>query len=189
MVSFSKEITVIEVYPNLFVGSEYDIHAFSLLAEKRTIEKCPAVVSSYISAHYVQAAKEPFHREAVKYVTRGAPKDHPEYLVARRSNRIILNLVDVPESKAQYIPDEALDAAVDYIQWCVHSQFKPILVHCNQGVSRGPSIALMFLMKHTNFAEGLSLFESVEDKFRTLYPAYNPQGIRVKTRERFEALK
>ena len=35
-----------------------------------------------------------YHRQALGYRSRGAPKDHPEYLVARRGNRLILNIVD-----------------------------------------------------------------------------------------------
>jgi len=176
-----------EVYPNLFVGGESHLMEFAAKAEQLLTEQHPhGTINSWVSGYYVHAAKDPYHRRALGYTTRAAPKDHPNYLSLRTRNSLVLNLVDVTESKANYIPDSILDEAVDYIRECVHEKFRPVFVHCNQGWSRGPSIALMFLIEHTDFAKGLSLFESVEDKFRGIYPKYQPNGIRLKVRERFE---
>jgi len=70
---------MIEVYLNLFVGdqSDYEIN-----------------VATQEGWAVVHACKEPYHRQALGYRVRGAPKDHPEYLVARRGNRLILNIVE-----------------------------------------------------------------------------------------------
>lgn len=176
-----------EVYPNLFVGGDQHLMEFADKAAKLLTEQHPhGIISSWISGYYLHAAKEPFHRQILGYKTRGAPKDHPDYLFVRTKGALTLNLVDVPDSKAKHIPDQILDEAVEYIRWCVHEEFKPVFVHCNQGWSRGPSLALLFLVEHTHFADGLSKFESVEDKFKTLYPDYQPNGIRLKVKERFE---
>ena len=52
-----------------------------------------------------------------------------------------------------------------------------VLVHCNQGFSRSPSIALLYLLKHTN-ALGSRDYTVALDAFRALYPAYLPaQGM------------
>ena len=44
----------------------------------------------------VHACKELYHRRELGYRSNGAPKKHPEYLMARRENRLILDLVDAP---------------------------------------------------------------------------------------------
>jgi hypothetical protein len=43
----------------------------------------------------VHPFKEPYHRQALGYTGRAAARNHPEYLVARRGLRLILNMVDV----------------------------------------------------------------------------------------------
>lgn len=88
---------MIEVYPNLFVGNEVD--ANSILNQ-----------SGWFVVH---ACKEPFHRQALGYSGRAAPKTDPEYLIAKRDNRLILNLVDAADPA--YIPKEIIDAAIDAI--------------------------------------------------------------------------
>lgn len=172
-----------EVYPNLFVGSDNDVFEFGIEAEKRCRKSCGAVVNSHISGYYVHAAKEPWHRQALGYKTRGAPKNDPEYLFARRRGRLILNLVDTP--KHWMIPEEPINEALELIRWVLKVARKPIIVHCNRGYSRGPSIALMYLIQHTDFSDGLT-FEQTEEKFKKLYPDYLPSGIREKTIKRYE---
>ena len=39
------------------------------------------------------------HRDALGYSGKAAPKGHPEYLLARRENRLILNLVDANDPR------------------------------------------------------------------------------------------
>ena len=157
-----------EVYPNLFVGGEQDFPQ----------------VHNAIGWAIVQACKEPFHREALGYKTRGAPKDHPEYLVARRGQRLILNLVDIDKDRYQFIPDEPLDKAVEFVYNSLETGLK-VLIHCNMGASRGPSIALLYLLTHTDFAEDATSFGEAETEFRKVYPDYFPAGIREKVREHF----
>jgi hypothetical protein len=76
-----------EIHPHLFVGSEQDYES---------------VVSKQAGWRVVHACKEPYHRRALGYSGRAAPKTHPEYLIARRGDRLILNLVDAPDPA--YIP-------------------------------------------------------------------------------------
>lgn len=146
---------MIEVYPNLFVGNE---------ADASTVLHAPGW-------YIVHACKEPFHRQALGYAGRGAPKDHPEYLVAERDGRLILNLVDAPNPA--YIPKEVIDAALEAIHQNI-SQSK-VLVHCNQGMSRSPTIALLYLLKHTEEL-GFESLSGVLEKFKALYPLYSPAG-------------
>jgi rhodanese-related sulfurtransferase len=151
---------MIEVAPRLFVGNQPDY-------EKQVRKsKEPWAV--------VHACKEPYHRSIVGYETRGAPRNDPEYLWARRNERLALNIVDVNDHK--FIAKEMIDTALAFIAEQLAAERK-VLVHCNQGGSRGPSIALLYLAKH-GYLKAAS-FEDAEAEFRDAYPAYQPaQGIR-----------
>ncbi|MBA2116847.1 hypothetical protein HOV93_40400 [Planctomycetes bacterium FF15] len=72
---------MIQIHQFLHVGSEHDY------------EK---VVRHRPDWRVVHACKDPYHRQALGYSGRDAPKSHPEYLIARREHRLILNLVDAP---------------------------------------------------------------------------------------------
>jgi|GEM_PF-5465198 len=59
----------------------------------------------------VHACRNPYHCLAVTHSPLGTvPPDHPEHLVARRGNRLMLNLVD--SRNPADIPKEAIDAAL-----------------------------------------------------------------------------
>ena len=96
-------------------------------------------------------------------------RGHPEYLIARRPGRLILNLVDVKD--INYIAPEIIDAALEAIHQNIGSL--KVLVHCNQGMSRSPVIALLYLAKFTSAFQGQCHEEAVQ-KFRGFYPSYNP---------------
>lgn len=147
---------MIEIYPNLFIG---------------TVDDYELQVKGQEDWSIVHACKEPYHRRELGYTTNGAPKGHPEYLIARRENRLILNLVDAPNPA--YIPKEIIDAALEFIYQRLGAGHK-VLVHCNLGESRSPSIGLLYLAIHT---EKLSKeFATAENEFRQIYPSYNPGG-------------
>ena len=146
---------MIEVYDNLYVGNQEDY-------ERR--------VRFQQSWRVVHACKEPYHRQALGYTGRGAPKTHPEYLIARRGDRLILNLVDADDPN--YIPKEIINAALDFINEGLTNRIKT-LVHCNQGESRSPAIAFLYLASHTDKIPKSSL-EEAESAFREIYPNFNP---------------
>lgn len=146
---------MIELYPNLFVGDDND--AQEVLHKEGWF--------------IVHACKEPYHRKALGYVGRGAPKNHPEYLIAKRENRLILNLVDAP--KPEFIPNEIMFEAVKAVAENIIE--KKVLVHCNQGKSRSPTIALLYLLKHTDIFD-TSALNHVLSQFKALYPSYEPAG-------------
>lgn len=150
---------MIEVIPGLYVGSQNDYAAAKANNKMKVIS----------------AAKEPWHREALGYTGRAAPKEDPEYLVAYRPRHVILNLVDPNDAK--WIPREVIDAAVDEIAGGLDDGLD-VLVHCNQGESRAPSIALLFLLTDSHNADtfhGCENGDEVMDVFRQeFYPDYNP---------------
>jgi predicted protein tyrosine phosphatase len=123
----------------------------------------------------VHACKEPYHRQALGYRSRGAPKDHPEYLVARRGNRLILNIVDT--DNPTFFAKEMIDAALDFVDEAMARGLK-VLIHCNEGQSRSPSIALVYLAARLGILPTDSL-GAAEEQFRAIYPNYYPKpGIR-----------
>lgn len=152
---------MIEVAPNLFVGSQDDLH----YAIPRNSDK-PSDAWFVISA-----AKHPFHQQAVGYTTRAAPKDHPEYLMAVRDRRLILNLIDADDPA--YIPDEIINTALHAIGYSLTFKGEKVLIHCNKGQSRAPTIAMLYLAKYTDEFAGMD-YEMASDYFRGIYPTYAP---------------
>ena len=148
---------MIEVYAGLHIGDERDYEL---------------QVKHEDGWRIVHACKDPYHRRELGYTGRGAPKDDPEYLIARRGHRLILNLVDAPTPA--YIPKEIIDAALEFIQTALQEEVR-VLVHCNQGESRSPGIGLLYLARFTDVLP-LETLEAAENSFRSLYPRYNPGG-------------
>lgn len=150
---------MIEIYPRLWIGNEHDYET--------GVKGKPEWV-------IVHACKEPYHRQLLGYTSRGAPKDHPEYLIARRENRLFLNLVDAPNPA--FFDKRIIDAALKFIEEGLQNQ-KEVLVHCNLGESRSPTIGLLYLATHTDRLP--KDLEAAEYTFRQIYPYYNPStGIR-----------
>lgn len=144
---------MIEVHRNLFVGAQVD--------EQQ--------VRGESGWYFIHACKEPYHREALGYSGRAASKDHPEYLIARRDRRLILNLVDVDD--VNFIATEIIDAALDAIHDNIGTS--KVLLHCNLGHSRSPAIAFLYLARFTDRFESLDIEGAVAD-FKEMYPLYNP---------------
>jgi hypothetical protein len=148
---------MIEIHPNLFVGHQGDYEY---------------QVKGQNGWAVVHACKEPYHRLLLGYTTRGAPKDHPEYLSAVRGNRLYLNLVDANDPA--YIPKEIIDTALAFTHEKLAKGLK-VLVHCNQGESRGPGVAFLYLLRHTDALPKTSLDDALT-KFRQIYSAFYPSG-------------
>ena len=144
---------MIEVHPGLFVGSEAD-------------ELGTRGASEWFVGH---ACKEPFHRAALGYEGRGAPSDDPEYLVAHRPGCVILNLIDAPDP--QFIRAEVVAAAIKAI--ADNLTRSKVLVHCNKGESRAPTIALLYLALHTDRFDDCD-YAAAAARFSESYPAYRP---------------
>jgi predicted protein tyrosine phosphatase len=159
---------MIEMHPNLFVGDEHDYVSRVVHEDRWAV---------------VHACKEPYHRQTLGYSGRGAPKDHPEYLAARRGDRLILNMVDANDPA--FFAKEMIDQALDFIDEQLAVGHK-VLVHCNQGESRAPSIALLYMACRLHVLPTDSL-EAAERAFVTKYPGYNPKpGIREHLRQNWQ---
>lgn len=150
---------MVEIVKNLYIGSQDD---YELNVKFQT------------DWFVIHACKEPYHRQALGYTGRAVANTHPEYLIAERGNRLILNLVDVADPK--YIAKEIIDKAIASID--KNREIKNVLVHCNQGMSRSATIGLLYL--HHVGIISTDNFKEAEKEFLQLYPNHNPaNGMRI----------
>lgn len=148
-----------EVFKNLYVGNQQDYETGTFTPSEWA---------------FLLAAKEPWHRQALGYTGRAAAKNHPEYLMAYRHDKLILNLVDAP--KSIFFDKRIIDAGLDFITEQLNKG-KKVGVFCNQGESRSASIVLLYLIKHGIIKS--DTLEDAEAEFLKVYPEYNPgAGIR-----------
>jgi hypothetical protein len=122
----------------------------------------------------VHACKSPCHQAALGY--RGSlRRSHPNYLVLEMETDLYLNMIDPPGPL--FMPPlftSFLEFAAR--QW---EQGKSILIHCNQGESRAPSLGLLFLAKYKGEISNES-FAKAAAEFQELYPLYQPgEGIQI----------
>jgi len=147
---------MVEITSNLFVGNEMDYEI---------------TVKQQDGWAVVHACKEPYHRQAVGYSGRACSKDHPEYLLARRGSRLILNLVDT--DNPDWIHPSIVDAAMQFIDDNINNGIR-VLVHCNQGRSRSAGLGMLYLARAGVFL-GMD-FLNAETKYRQIYAPYAPAG-------------
>jgi len=155
-------------HPILFVGGDVD----DAEAQKRGY------------AILVCAKDGPWgHRSLLGYHTLGAPKG-PNYFHFTRGKRMVLNLLDMDDPN--FIQEDVIFAGLRFINDRLKAGDK-VLVHCNAGVSRGPTTAMIFLRSIGELPSGFLTSEKV---FRALYPKYNPgRGMRVFARAHWAQLK
>jgi predicted protein tyrosine phosphatase len=152
---------VIEIINKLHCGSAFDFE--QIVADPNAPN---GIKEGWAVVH---ACKEPYHRKLLGYTGRGAPKDNPEYQLARRDTRLYMNIVDTPDPR--FFSEEVFRKALEFIdnQMIVNN----VLVHCNEGCSRGPSIVLLYLRRFTSLIHDTD-FDTAVEWFKTKYPQYDP---------------
>lgn len=140
-----------EVYPNLFVGGD------------ETYEK----VKGKEGWSFVRACKfgPDGHKDILGYRTQGAPKGK-DYYSTRKGKILALNLIDSDDPN--FIPEQVINDALNFIQERLQAGDK-VLVACNQGRSRGPTIAMLYLDKIKDLPEhyhqGFKIFKGIYHKY------------------------
>lgn len=123
----------------------------------------------------VHAAKS-FHQKVLGYA-KSLPGDHEHYLVYAEPGNIYLNLVDMPREFMPKFTDPIFEAALAFIIIEIGNG-KNVLLRCNVGKSRSPSLALFYLAR-TGQIDSIS-YESARADFVEIYPEYEPgEGIRL----------
>lgn len=157
-----------EIYSKLYVGDDADYEKVKDNSDWRIL----------------RCAKDGLggHRDTLGYTERSAPKG-PTYLFVERPRKLITNLVDT--DNADFIPTPLVDKALAFISDSL--RVGKLLIACNQGESRAPSLAFLWL-----YLEGKlpADYHRALRTFRTLYPAYSPaNGIRQYVKDRISAAK
>jgi len=139
-----------EVAKRLFIGTERDCF-YSEKNEWAVIHAC----------------KFPCHQRALSY--RGSlPSNHPHYLTYERGSHLFLNIID-PLQPLFKLP--LFTASLDFIDNYIDE--RQVLIHCNHGLSRAPSIALLWLAKRKNAITNVS-YRDAYTEFNKIYPQYQP---------------
>lgn len=102
------------------------------------------------------------------------PKDHPNYLSFEKDQLLSFNWVDGGSYLYKMSGPEAFTRALDFIDRWYAS--KKILINCDQGHSRSPTVALLYLSKRLHVISDES-FTQAREEFQLFYPTYAPSGI------------
>ena len=111
---------------------------------------------------------------AAKGWSNSPPRDHPDYLAFEDERFLSFNWVDGPARLYEWSGPQAFNRALDFMdKWYPTTN---VLVNCDLGQSRSPTVALLYLAKRLHLIPDDS-FESARTAFQTLYPGYAPSGI------------
>lgn len=138
-----------ELYPNLYVG---DIGDYDRSQHR-------AIVS----------ATKTVHKELV--ISRG--KGDPDYIAVFKPYHAILNWVDGPADLYDWSGPGLFSQVNDFIE--ENLKLGDVLVHCNAGLSRSPTVCMTFMAKRLGMGKGL--FDQAVGEFEAIYPQWQPGGI------------
>lgn len=89
-------------------------------------------------------------------------KTHPNYLYYETEKDLFLNIIDSDE---QLFYKSTFDVALRFIE--KHIYEKNVIIHCNEGRSRSPSIAMLYLFRNLEYREA-------QNRMLDIYNDYNP---------------
>jgi hypothetical protein len=148
-----------EIIANLFIGDEDDCRLIHGQEDWAIIHAC----------------KFPCHREALGYKYK-LPQSHPNYLIYKSGFSLYLNMVDMEQELHPIFTNPIMESSIEFIE--EHIDTKKILIHCNQGLSRSPSIGLVYLVRKGHIKQ--DDFNKATFDFIKLYPNYSPgKGINL----------
>lgn len=148
-----------EVYKNLYVGN---------LADYRATKP-----GDWAYVHATQSVR---------------PKDargHSDYLMHKNENDLYLSWLDTASYDFEPDGSRLFTKVLDFIQDKLAT--KKVLVHCDVGESRSPTIALLYLAKRAHTISNES-FDSARSDFAKIYPNYYPSGIRIFVRTHWQSI-
>lgn len=106
--------------------------------------------------------------------TNNPNKNHPNYIFYEKDNRLSLNWVDGAAHLYSWSGVETFNKILDFIEkW---SNQRKVLIHCDQGQSRSPTLGLLYLAKRLKRIPNDS-YEDARKEFIKIYPNYLPGGI------------
>ena len=139
-----------EILKNLFVGSDAD---------------CSSAASGIAVIHACKTC----HQRGVGY-SGNLSSTHPNYLIYENGNHLFLNMVDMERELLAKFTHPIMESALAFIRF--HIADKKVIIHCNQGQSRSPSIGLIYLAQTENVSK--QSYQVAKREFSRIYPAYLP---------------
>lgn len=115
------------------------------------------------------------HQKGVGY--RGnLTSTHPNYLILETNGNLYLNMVDMEKEFLPKFTHPIMESSLTFIDKYLSD--KPILIHCNQGVSRSPSIGLVYLARENKISN--TSYIDAKKCFLEKYSQYTPgRGIEL----------
>ena len=131
----------------------------------------------------VHACKHPCHRRVLNY-SNNLHRTHPNYLTYRDGNDLYLNMIDADQPLFM-LPLFTVSLGFMSEQW---DAGRSLLIHCNQGGSRAPSLALLHMAKNLELVDSGS-FNDARQAFKAHCPWYSPGGgIRIYLRQHWHEI-
>ena len=149
---------MIEITENLFVGSLLDLQSFSLEDD--------AIVHATQTIHY--------NIMGWNRTTNKPDKNHSNYILWEDVNRLSLNWVDGKAFLYNLSGAETFIKVLDFIDSWIEK--RKVFIHCDQGMSRSPTLGLLYLAKRHKSIPDNNFF-SASEEFLKIYPMYKPSGI------------
>lgn len=148
---------MIEIFQNVFIGSERDYF----------------IIQHQLNWAILHCCKNPFHCEFVGYKGSLSPS-HPDYALKRRENEMALNLVDMDRFSTDYLPfnKKMFTTAFAFLDEYRTQGYK-LLIHCNQGESRAPTLGMLYAARLGAF--DYADFDTSVQRLHSLYPQYSPK--------------
>lgn len=149
-----------DVYKNLYIGNIDDFYSLAPKSDEWAFVHATRTVHFNVFGRAKIYSKE--------------EKSHDDFLYYVEDNRLSLNWMDGPAVFFEAGGIKVFEEAMDFIdKWLPK---RNVLVHCDQGVSRSPTLTLTYLSKRTDKLPAES-FEKAKKKFVEIYPDYFPGGI------------
>lgn len=130
----------------------------------------------------VHACKNPCHQRALSY-QKSLVKSHPHYLVYESGHHLYLNLIDPPQPLFM-IP--SFTAFLEFVDRKIVDC--DVLIHCNQGESRAPSLALLYMSKRLGTLPNES-YDLAAQAFQFRFPYRPGKGIQTWLTRNWDSIK
>ena len=141
-----------EIYKNLFIGSDIDCANNFINPEFSIIHACKTC-----------------HQKTLNY-SKSLPSTHPNYLIYEKDAHLYLNMVDMPNELLPMYTNPIFKHAINFINREI--QNRKILIHCNQGHSRSPSLGMIYLAKNDIITK--KSYAEAKVEFEKLYLEFAP---------------
>lgn len=152
-----------QLLPNLYVGN---------LEDYQTTKKA-ARPGEWAYVHATQSVRPEGER------------GHTDYLMLQDKNDLYLSWLDTESFTFEPYGPKLFTTVLDFIEARIKTQ--KVLVHCDFGESRSPTIVLLYLAKRARVISNAT-YDRAREEFAKIYPNYYPSGIRVFVRINWEKI-